>query len=293
MNGHDSLLKDYLATIARYPLLTTNQEIQLSRRVQRYLELSKKDGPLTITERKELRSGVRARRTFIESNLKLVVFVAKRYALKRQSMGVMDLIQEGNIGLAHAVEKFDYSRGYKFSTYAYWWIRQAIQRGIQIYDSPIRLPVSAHDLLSKIGRTAGNLSQELGRSPTKAELADSLGIKVEELQHLIHMQENLASLDATLKAEGDMTYGDIIAANGKSIEDDIDQQMNYARLHRVMAEHLDEPARQIVKLRRLEKPMTWPEISREFGMSIDRLQTIERKALNRLRLHLAKDQIAA
>jgi RNA polymerase primary sigma factor len=157
----------YLNEIARYPLLTVDQEIQYGRRIAKMRELQQLERTLTDAEQRLVRSGQRARERFMQCNLQLVVHVAKKYEnRRRKSLEIMDLIQEGNIGLARAVELFDSSRGYKFSTYAYWWIKQGIQRALSQSDAMIRLPTGLHDLLAKIARTTSDLGQRIGRTPT-------------------------------------------------------------------------------------------------------------------------------
>jgi RNA polymerase primary sigma factor len=164
---------------ARYPLLTVDQEIQYGRRIAKMRELQQLERILTDAEQRLVRSGQRARERFMQCNLQLVVHVAKKYEnRRRKSLEIMDLIQEGNIGLARAVELFDPLRGYKFSTYAYWWIKQGIQRALSQSDAMIRLPTGLHDLLAKIARTTSDLVQRIGRTPTLNEVAEHIGVDV-------------------------------------------------------------------------------------------------------------------
>jgi len=187
---------DYLNSIARYPLLTPQQEIQLGRRVAKWKELKDLDRPLTTQERRELRSGERARQRFMQSNLQLVVHVARKYSKRNnQTLEMLDLIQEGNIGLARAVELFDYSRGYKFSTYAYWWIRQAIGRALVQYDPIIRLPLGIHEMLVKINKTAQLFAQEHGRTASMSELAAMLDVTPEVISDTLKQAYRVTSLD--------------------------------------------------------------------------------------------------
>lgn len=291
MIGHDPQLKAYLANIARYPLLTHNQELQLSKRIMRMLELRKLDRPLTPAEQREMRSGERARRSFIESNLRLVVYIAKKFANgKRQSMVLMDLVQEGNIGLANAVEKYDYRRGYKFSTYAYWWIRQAIQRGICQSDSMVRLPVSAHENLYKVGKYINKLSYELGRSPSLKELSDATNIPLHDLQHLLLMSECAASLDTEQQHANDLRLIDIVADPRHAPERTIEHNETVAKLEQLIENELDDHAKTIIRSKYIDNPMTWNEISAECGLTVHRLKTIESKAINKLRLHMRRYQ---
>ena len=172
MSQNDSSLKEYLREIARYPLLSPEQEIQLGRQVVKMQQPGCTD--------REQRQGQRARDKFIKSNLKLVVNIAKKYdGRQRKAMMLLDLIQEGNIGLARAVDMFDPSRGYRFTTYAYWWIRQAIHRAIANNDNMIRMPSSLHAKIIKIAKVQSRLTQELGRLPSQQEIADDLDITID------------------------------------------------------------------------------------------------------------------
>ena len=160
-------------------------------------ELRDIERPLTPAEQRVMRSGLRARERFMQCNLQLVVHVAKKYEnRKRKSLEIMDLVQEGNIGLARAVELFDYSRGYKFSTYAYWWIKQGIQRAISQSDAMIRLPTGLHDLLTKVARTTSDLGQQLGRMPSMQEVADDMAVSLSAIHDAIRRSYAVCSLDA-------------------------------------------------------------------------------------------------
>jgi RNA polymerase sigma factor (sigma-70 family) len=189
-------IKDYLNSIAKYPLLTPQQEIQLGRRVARLKELQQLERPLTKDEQREVRSGERARQRFIHSNLQLVVHIARKYD-KRQNktLEFMDLIQEGNIGLSRAVDLFDPTRGYKFSTYAYWWIRQGITRALITYDAVIRLPIGVHEMLYKINRTIQDLGHELGQAPSTSQVAEHLDMDPKDLSMLLRQSYRVTSLD--------------------------------------------------------------------------------------------------
>jgi len=202
---------DYLNSIARYPLLTPQQEIQLGRRVAKWRELKNLERPLTTQERRELRSGERARQKFMQSNLQLVVHVARKYSRRNtQTLDMLDLIQEGNIGLARAVELFDYTRGYKFSTYAYWWIRQSIGRALIQYDPIIRLPLGVHEMLIKLNKTAQAFAQEHGRTATIAELAAVLDVTPKVISDTLQQAYRVTSLDKPAQDESSNIL-DIIA----------------------------------------------------------------------------------
>ena len=211
--------KSYLNEIARYPLLTVDQEIQYGRRIAKMRELQQLERPLTDAEQRLVRSGQRARERFMQCNLQLVVHVAKKYEnRRRKSLEIMDLIQEGNIGLARAVELFDSSRGYKFSTYAYWWIKQGIQRALSQSDAMIRLPTGLHDLLSKIARTTSDLGQRIGRTPTLNEVAEHIGVDVNIIHDALRRSHAVHSLDAISAASETLslplTWAEIAAKFG-------------------------------------------------------------------------------
>ena len=275
-------VKDYLNSIAKYPLLTPQQEIQLGRRVQRWRELKQLDRALTIDERRELRSGDRARQRFIQSNLQLVVHVARKYDKRsHKTFELIDLIQEGNIGLSRAVDLFDPSRGYKFSTYAYWWIRQAITRALVTYDPIIKLPVSVHEMLFKIGRVAQELGHELGRTPSMIEIADQISVGVEDLSMLLKQSYRVTSLDAHVADAESNVIVDLIADPAFTKEEtrqEIQEMMEY------FEKYLDDITKQVLRARLISKPITWAELERDLKISKSKLQDLERRGINRLRM---------
>jgi RNA polymerase primary sigma factor len=190
----------YLDSIGAVPLLTPEQEIQLGRQVQKMIELKELGRELTSQERKEVRLGERALQRFVQSNLRLVVSVAKRYAGVLEHMDLMDLVQEGNIGLITAVRKFDPGRGYKFSTYSYWWIRQAMLRGISAKERAIRLPGKVSDMASNWNKKVRELSQELRRMPNTEEMAVAFDLSVEEVRTYLDRGKYVTSLDVVMMA---------------------------------------------------------------------------------------------
>ena len=193
----------YLNNIGAVPLLTSEQEIQLGRQVQRMVELEELGRELTSQERKEVRVGERALQRFVQSNLRLVVSVAKKYVGVLEHMDLMDLVQEGNIGLITAVRKFDPGRGYKFSTYSYWWIRQAMLRGISAKERAIRLPGKVSDMASNWSKKVRELSQELRRMPNTEEMAAAFDLSVQEVRTYLDRGKYVTSLDvAMLAGEG-------------------------------------------------------------------------------------------
>lgn len=285
-----SSLKDYLNEIARYPLLTVDQEIQYGRRIAKMRELQQLERELTTPEMRLIRSGLRARERFIQCNLQLVVHVAKKYeGRKRKSLEIMDLIQEGNIGLARAVELFDYSRGYKFSTYAYWWIKQGIQRALSQNDAMIRLPTGLHDFLTKIARAHSDLGHKFCRTPTLKEIADSIGVDVNEIYDAMQRSYAVCSLDLIPSTSDSVSLIDMIADPQSTVDlDDLSISHQAQEMMELMDKYLDDRSKFIITNRRLQKPVSWRELERATGVSGTRLQQIERVAMLRLKLMLNK-----
>ena len=190
-------LSDYLAAITKFPLLTAEQEIQLGRQVARYMELRNAPGERTKQELRQIKIGIRARDTIVKSNLRLVVHAAKKYSncLKSNNMELIDLIQEGAFGLQRAAELFDPSRGYKFSTYSYWWIRQSISRAIYNNERLVKIPQRVLDKLYQATKAEAEFVQVNGRTPTRRELAAIIGITAEELATLVNYNAPHASLN--------------------------------------------------------------------------------------------------
>lgn len=280
----------YLNEIARYPLLTVDQEIQYGRRIAKMRELQGLERPLTDAEQRLVRSGQRARERFMQCNLQLVVHVAKKYEnRKRKSLEIMDLIQEGNIGLARAVELFDSSRGYKFSTYAYWWIKQGIQRALSQNDAMIRLPTGLHELLAKVARTTSDLSHRIGRTPTLAEVADHIGVDVNVIHDALRRSHTVYSLDAITAGSETLTLIDLIADPQSLVDmDELSISHQAQEMLELIDKYLDDRSKFIVRSRRLQQPLTWAEISAKVGVAPSRVQQIERMALFRLKMMLNK-----
>ena len=282
-----SSFKSYLNEIARYPLLTVDQEIQYGRRIAAMRELRDIDRPLTPAEQRVMRSGLRARERFMQCNLQLVVHVAKKYEnRKRKSLEIMDLVQEGNIGLARAVELFDYSRGYKFSTYAYWWIKQGIQRAISQSDAMIRLPTGLHDLLTKVARTTSDLGQRLGRMPSMQEVADDMAVNLSAIHDAIRRSYAVCSLDAISANNDTASILDMIADAPPADDHVISDQA--AEMMELMDMYLDERSAYVIRSRRLQKPMSWVELEAATGMTASQLQRFEKAGMFRLRMMLTK-----
>jgi RNA polymerase primary sigma factor len=285
-----SSFKSYLNEIARYPLLTVEQEIQYGRRIAKMRELQQLERTLTNAEQRVIRSGQRARERFMQCNLQLVVHVAKKYETrKRKSLEIMDLIQEGNIGLARAVELFDPLRGYKFSTYAYWWIKQGIQRALSQSDAMIRLPTGVHDLLSKVARTTSDLGHSMGRVATVAEVADHIGVDVNTIYDAIRRSYAVCSLDSISTTSETTSLIDMIA-DPKSLIDINEFSISHQaqEMLELIDKYLDDRSKFVVCSRRLQEPITWAEIAAKIGTSSERVRQIERAAMFRLRMMLNK-----
>jgi RNA polymerase primary sigma factor len=253
-------------------------------------ELQELQRPLTDAEQRLVRSGLRARERFMQCNLQLVVHVAKKYEnRKRKSLEIMDLVQEGNIGLARAVELFDSSRGYKFSTYAYWWIKQGIQRALSQNDAMIRLPTGLHDLLAKVARTTSDLSHRIGRTPTMAEIADHIDVDVNTIHDALRRSHTVYSLDAITAGTENLALIDLIADPQSLIDiDELSISHQAQEMLELIDKYLDDRSKFIVRSRRLQQPLTWAEISAKLGVAPSRVQQLERMALFRLKMMLNK-----
>jgi RNA polymerase sigma factor (sigma-70 family) len=297
----DPALREYLGKLGRYPLLRPEQEIELSRKVAAMMELLERQNAgdeLTPDEKRTVKRGARAKQRFVEANLRLVVGVAKKYRARRRTLELLDLIQEGNIGLSRAVEKFDPGRGYKFSTYAYWWIRQAIQRAIQWDDFVVRLPLTIHNQLIKISRAQEALAQELGRDPSSAEVAQRLGVDLQVLTEAIRRTRFVGSLDEPLPGtDGDSTYADMLPdPDGLTAEQHLDllnDQEEAQQLGQILSEQIDQRSRDVLASRHGDATEPWSEIERRTGLSRAVLQRIETQALNRCRRLMRRLPVAA
>src|SRR3954447_25174340 len=298
----EDLVRLYLNDVGRHPLLTKADEGVLGRLVQAGL-LARAEidaGEYTRARRRELQkviaAGDVATQTFVQSNLRLVVSIAKKYRSSVDQMDLLDLIQEGNLGLLHAVEKFDPDKGFKFFTYATWWIRQAIQRGIASNDRTVRLPVHAVDQIKLVNRARSDLSSSLGRAPTIDEVAEAVGMAAARVRETADWSRLPMSLDEPISDEGEDTRGDFIkdadaedpveAAVAASMGEDVDRAL--CALH--------EREREIVRLRyglAGGEPLTLEQVGVHFGLTRERIRQIEVKALAKLRHPSQMEQLAA
>ena len=297
--GTPDLVRLYLDEIGKAPLLDAATEVDLARRIEaglfaRHLldELGTRRAIKLRNARKvassvELRrlaaDGELAKRAFIRSNLRLVVSLARRY--RRSTMPLLDLIQEGNVGLVRAVEKFDYARGYKFSTYATWWIRQSIGRAIAEQSRTVRLPVHQVERLSRLTRTRRELSLSLGRDATDVEVAAELDVSVEMVADLDSISRTPASLDMLIGEDGGTTLGDLVDAADPGPEDVVVAQLSRAALV-ASIDQLEPREAEVIRSRYsfAEEPrQTYDEIAGRLGVSRERTRQIEREALVKLR----------
>ena len=278
----------YLEEIGRAPLLTADEEVTLARAIEAgHDALAEIDGA-SATRRAELRRVVtaaeRARTRFLESNLRLVVSIAKRYRRASAGIDLLDLIQEGNLGLVRAVEKFDWRKGFKFSTYATWWIRQAITRALLEKGRMIRVPSRVHDALVVLGRAEVDFQAEHGRAPTPGELAERSGIDLEIVIEATAFAD-VASLETPVGEDG-ATLGTFIHMEGEEGPEDVAVLAEISVELRQAIGRLDERERFIVSSRfglSEGHPMTRVEIGERLRLTPERIGQIEKRALSRLR----------
>ena len=303
-------LRSYLRDIGRVPLLSHEQEITLGRQVQELMGLEELREELTLrsggsepgTEelaaaaglsplvlKRRLQAGRRAKERMVAANLRLVVSVAKKYT--KRNMELLDLIQEGTIGLVRGVEKFDPTRGYKFSTYAYWWIRQGITRAIAEKSRTIRLPIHITETLNKLKKGQRELSQQLGRTPTVTELAEWVELPEEEVKDLLCRARQPVSLETKVGYGDDTELLDLLAGDGELPDERLDGECLKGDL-RALLEQLPELQGRVLKMRygipspdnpEGEEPMSLTGIGRVLGISRDRVRNLERDALAGLR----------
>ncbi|MCW2638313.1 MAG: polymerase, sigma 70 subunit, rpod subfamily protein [Dactylosporangium sp.] len=282
----------YLHEISKTPLLDAAQEVVLAKSVEAGLyaeQLLVATEPLqsgaTQDELERLvAEGERAKDQFIRANLRLVVSIARRYV--RSGMPMLDLIQEGNTGLVRAVEKFDYVRGYKFSTYATWWIRQAISRAIAQQERTVRLPVHLVEDVNRMRSVARQLTRELGNDPEPEQLAAALGVPVERVNELKRWSQDTVSLDTPVGDDGDTSLGDLVAdSDAPSPEDLVLAALERQRIESLL-NHLDDRSAGIMRARYgLEdgREHSLTEVASRFSLSRERIRQLEIQALGRLR----------
>jgi len=292
--SHDSSLdsiQNYLQEIGRVSLLNAAEEISLAERMERAnaaAEQLASEEQLSLARRTallaDIASGQEARRHLIQANLRLVVSIAKKYI--GRGLSLLDLIQEGNIGLMRAVEKFDYHKGNRFSTYATWWIRQAVTRSIAEQGRTIRLPVHMSESVGQVKRTAERLSQVLERQPTAEEIATALGQPLERIERILEAARRPVSLETPVGEEGEHTLGDFLPDDELPTPADFASQQLLRQDLAVALGHLNERERRIIDLRyglADGERRTLEEVGRALGMTRERARQIEAEALRRLR----------
>ncbi|HIK37846.1 MAG: RNA polymerase sigma factor, RpoD/SigA family [Geminocystis sp.] len=297
------MVRTYLQEIGKVPLLSHEQEILFGKQVQQMMamykikeELTKELGREPTLEewaakanktpkelQKILYQGKRAKQKMIEANLRLVVAIAKKY--QKRNMEFLDLIQEGSLGLERGVEKFDPTKGFKFSTYAYWWIRQAITRAIAQQGRTIRLPIHITEKLNKIKKTQRELSQKLGRSPTPAEIAEALDLEPAQIREYFSIARQPISLDVKVGDNQDTELSELLEDDGVSPDNYITQELLRQDLQKLLGE-LNPQQQQVVKLRfGLEdgKELSLAKIGQRMNISRERVRQLEQQALAHLR----------
>ncbi|MDA2971150.1 MAG: sigma-70 family RNA polymerase sigma factor [Actinomycetota bacterium] len=284
-------LRIYLHDISRIPLLDGEGERRLARAMQAGREAEERlerSGELTFAERRRLKrlieAGERARHDLITANLRLVVSIAKRFT--RPTMPLSDAIQSGNIGLMKAVERFDHTRGFKFSTYATWWIRQAISRAVADEGRNIRLPAHTIEHIGRIRRTERELQTELQHEPSIAEIAARLGEPAERIAELIHIARDTTSLDTPLRADSERTYADDLASENSDDPSDSLEREDLREAVRHAISDLPEREQAVMWMRfglDGREGATLEEVGRHFGITRERVRQIEVKILSRLR----------
>jgi len=297
------LVRSYLRDIGRVPLLSNEQEITFGRQVQELMSLEKVESELeqssnqkpTLDElskavgisamqlKRKLKIGHRAKERMVAANLRLVVSVAKKYT--KRNMELLDLIQEGTIGLVRGVEKFDPARGYKFSTYAYWWIRQGITRAIAEKGRTIRLPIHITEMLNKLKKGQRELSQQLARTPTLEELAEFVDLPEEEVKELMCNARQPMSLEKKIGDGEDTILLDLLAGNDELISDQVEKDCMKGDLE-ILISQLPDLQGRVLRMRygmEGDDPMTLTGIARLLNMSRDRARNLERDAISSIK----------
>ncbi|MGN0101074.1 MAG: RNA polymerase sigma factor [Dietzia sp.] len=295
-------VRAYLKQIGKVALLNAEEEVELAKRIEAGLyatwymaQVAERGEKLTTAQRRDFkwieRDGVRAKNHLLEANLRLVVSLAKRYT--GRGMAFLDLIQEGNLGLIRAVEKFDYTKGYKFSTYATWWIRQAITRAMADQARTIRIPVHMVEVINKLGRIQRELLQDLGREPTPEELAKEMDITPEKVLEIQQYAREPISLDQTIGDEGDSQLGDFIEDSEAVVAVDAVSFTLLQDQLRSVLDTLSEREAGVVRLRfglTDGLPRTLDEIGQVYGVTRERIRQIESKTMSKLR-HPSRSQV--
>ena len=304
-SGSADPVRMYLKEIGKVPLLTADEEVSLAKRIEKgacaAAEIAKLNGvgewngvssDLKRRLRREVADGDRARQELTSANLRLVVSIAKRHV--GRGVPILDLVQEGNLGLMRAVQKFDHTKGFKFSTYATWWIRQAITRAIADQSRTIRVPVHMVESINKVLRAQRTLGAKLERDPTLAELSDEVDLPIEKVEEILRIaSQDPLSLDTPIGDEDDTSMADFIADKGAAPLDLAARKLLEQTVRDVLGD-LSERESEVVRLRfGLEdgRPRTLEEVGKEFGVTRERIRQIESKTLAKLRHPLRSDRL--
>lgn len=299
-NPSADLVRVYLNGIGKTALLDAEEEVELAQQIEVGLYaqhlLDDPDTELTRAMKRDLKilakQGRKARAHLLEANLRLVVSLAKRYT--GRGMPLLDLIQEGNLGLIRAMEKFDYAKGFKFSTYATWWIRQAITRGMADQSRTIRLPVHLVEQVNKLSRIRREMYQSLGREPTNEELAEESGIPESKIEMLLRQSRDPVSLDMPVGADEEAPLGDFIEdAEATDAEDAVVSALRHDDIEDII-NGLEEREQDVIRLRyglTDGVPRTLDQIGRQFGLSRERVRQIEREVMAKLRVGERADRL--
>lgn len=294
------LVRSYLQEIGKVPLLTASREVMLAKRIEEGIKAAARiaaltgdrgSRPMSLDDLEELAaqerlvaSGVKAKGLLVESNLRLVVSIAKRY--RNRGMAFLDLIQEGNLGLIRAVDKFDYSLGFKFSTYATWWIRQAITRAIADQARTIRIPVHMVDTINRVSRMQRQFLQDHGREPTVEELAGRTQLHPDRLREVLRISQDTVSLEQPMTEEGELSLSDLIEDRAATVPHDAAARALLNDAVRTAMSELSDREQEVVRLRfGLDdgQMRTLEEVGKVFGVSRERIRQIEAKTLAKLR----------
>lgn len=298
-DNSSSAMERYLHDISRYPMMTAEEEIRLGHIVKKAMALKQLGRELTREERLIVKRGERAKRRFVEANLRLVVYIAKKYATRKpHAMDILDLVQEGTIGLIRAAEMFDPERGYKFSTYSFWWCRQSMSRALQTQERLIRRPHTVAELASKLSKAVHVEMQRLGRAPTTSELAVYLNVKEEELLLLKERGGPTVSLDSLIQDTDGKTLVDLMvdpsSSDTEQVDIERDLQLRLPQLRYWLAQ-LPDKERDFVEKRygiNGHAPHTYTEIAKDLQISRERVRQIIDSAIRKIKLKIAMSGLA-
>ncbi|MGK7947718.1 MAG: sigma-70 family RNA polymerase sigma factor [Xenococcaceae cyanobacterium] len=292
-NNSNNSVRDYLKAIGRTPLLKAEEEVKLANQIQATLPLLEKEN-LTPEEKKIVRQGQKAKQKMVQANLRLVVSIAKKY--QNRGLSLLDLIQEGSIGLMRAAEKFDATKGYKFSTYSYWWIRQAMTRAIANHARTIRLPIHITQDLNKIKKITRQLSQKLGRKPTDSEIVAELDIDMDKLRSLTRAAKITSTKSLNIAIDDNQTeLGEILADESNSPSDFIKDIETRDKIENLL-HTLSPKQRDVITLRyglKDGRVMTYEQIGNVCGISRERVRQITSKAMKLLKKRAINHSILA